>query len=162
MPYRAKVEGMDKLAKMLRELEEKAPRVASAALYVGAGAMQKELARSVQTIRTEPFRYVTEGTRLPSPEEKAVVESGTVGIAKFGKTDDGVDTSVGYSKAGYADLNGKTVPIPKIANAINSGTSFMGKQPFFRKAAKKGEQTASGLIAATIEKNFEKMTEGTK
>ena len=43
-------------------------------------------------------------------------------------------------------LNGKTVPVPMIANAINSGTSFMKKQPFFRKATAR-----TGAAEAAIE-----------
>jgi hypothetical protein len=68
-----------------------------------------------------------------------------------------VNTSVGFRNAGYARLKGKTVPIPKIVNAINSGTSFMPKQPFVRKAARSGANKAMNAMKATIEEAFEKM-----
>ena len=43
-------------------------------------------------------------------------------------------------------------PIGVIANAINSGTSFMKKQPFIRKAVKKATPKAEAAIIATAER----------
>ena len=48
-------------------------------------------------------------------------------------------------------------PIGVIANAINSGTSFMKKQPFIRKAANSGSPKAMAAMKAKIEKAFEDM-----
>ena len=42
-------------------------------------------------------------------------------------------------------------PIGAIANAINSGTSFMAKQPFLRKAFSKSQNAAKAAIEAGIE-----------
>ncbi len=67
-------------------------------------------------------------------------------MAKFRKTGVSVQTSVGYQNAGYASLNGKTKPVPLIANAINSGTSFMQKQPFMRKAFSQSKGPATAAI----------------
>ena len=49
-------------------------------------------------------------------------------------------------------------PIGAVANAINSGTSFMNKQPFIRKASKAGGQKAMNAMKASIEDAFEKIT----
>jgi hypothetical protein len=62
---------------------------------------------------------------------------------------------VGFRSAGYADLNGKTKPIPLIVNSINSGTSFMKKQPFIRKAANSGGKKAMAAMESVIEAEFE-------
>lgn len=102
--------------------------------------------------------------REPSPEERAMLQAaGSAGIAKFEKNGLTVNTRVGFNRSGYAPAQwitkrhkgrtnyrhdgkgtvtqassgagGQNVkPIPVIANAINSGTAFMKKQPFFRKA----------------------------
>ena len=80
------------------------------------------------------------------------------GVARFDKNGTEVNTSVGYRGAGYIDIKGKTKPIPLIVNAINSGTSFMHKQPFIRKAARGGGTKAMGVMKAFIEDAFEKMT----
>lgn len=159
MPYTVKTEGMDELDRMLRALGEKAEGIASGALYEGAGIMADEMEKDAESIRTAPFQYAANGkTRLPSPEEKAVVNgAGKIGIAKFRKEDGDVNTSVGYGTSGYAEMAGKTVPIPLIAASINSGTSFMQRQPFVRKASNRGGKRAMETITETIEKKFEEL-----
>ena len=72
------------------------------------------------------------------------------GVAKFRKNGVSVQTSVGYQNAGYGTINGKTKPVPQIANAINSGTSFMKKQPFMRRAFSQSKGAAEAAIEAGI------------
>lgn len=190
MAYEMKTDGMEDISKMLENLEDAAPRAASRALYRGAGVMRDEIARGIEGIRTAPFKFAKSGeTRLPSPEEKAVLQQAGVGIAKFDKNGTEVGTSVGFSKTGYADVNWKHMsskartnykaqsfkgkgsmttstlkfageyqsgqqnqkPVAVIANAINSGTSFMSKQPFIRKAAKSGENKAVQAMREVLE-----------
>ena len=152
-----KVDGMEEVSALLDRMQERAPAAAASGLYEGAGVMADEVRRGAESIRTAPFHYVRAGTRLPSPEEKAIVTQASAGIAKFSKTGSEVDTSVGFRNAGYAQLKGKTVPIPKIVNAINSGTSFMQKQPFVRKAARAAAPKAMNAIKKRIEAEFEAM-----
>ena len=158
MPYELKVDGMAEISEQLSQLEDAAPRVAALALYDGAGVMADEMKKQANGIKTAPFKYAREGTRLPSPEEKAIVMQASAGIAKFNKDGTEVDTSVGFRNAGYTQLNGKTVPIPVIVNSINSGTSFMQKQPFVRKAASSGGQKAMEAMKKVIEAEFEELT----
>lgn len=152
------VSGMEEISAQLSKLGEQAQSIASKGLYEGAGAMSEEINKEANAIKTAPFHYAVFITREPSPEEKAVVLAGGAGIAKFDKNGAEVNTSVGYAQAGYAELNGKQVPIPKIANAINSGTSFMKKQPFFRRAVSAGSGKASEKIVQKIEKEIEEIT----
>jgi len=56
------------------------------------------------------------------------------------------------SKAGD---NPTMKPIGVIANAINSGTSFMDKQPFFRRAVSRGTKKAKAAIIETAEQMFD-------
>ena len=146
---------------MLEAMAESAPKAAASALYEGAGTMRDEMERQAKQIRTAPFKYASGGdTRLPSPEEKAIVERGAIGVAKFQKDDDGCNTSVGFSRSGYAMLAGRHVPIPLIANSINSGTSFMNKQPFVRKAKTAGGKKAVDVMKKSITEYLEKKTGG--
>ena len=156
MPFEMKVDGMEEISEQLSQLSDSAPAVAAMALYEGAGVMVEAIKKGVESIRTEKFRGKA-GTRLPSPEEKEIVMNATVGIAKFNKNGTEVDTSVGYQNAGYAELGGKTVPVPVIVNAINSGTSFMPKQPFFRKAANGGAKKAMKKMQETVETEWQKL-----
>ena len=159
MPYQMKVDGMTEVSDLLGKLEQQAPAVAAQALYDGAGIMAGEIRKGAESIRTAPFKYAAHGsTRLPSPEEKEIVVAAGAGIAKFDKAGTEVNTSVGYRASGYANLNGKQKPIPQIVNAINSGTSFMGKQPFIRKAASSGSPRAMQAMKDKIEQAFEAIT----
>ena len=159
MPYNVTTAGNDELTQMLESLGDAAQGVASAGLYEGAGVMADAVSRSVRGIDTEPFHYAADGhTRKPSPEEKALLEAAPKGVAKFNKNGTETDTSVGLARSGYAQLAGKTKPIPKIANAINSGTSFMQKQPFFRQAVSQNQQRAQNAIENEIRERLEKIT----
>ena len=154
MAITMQIEGLAQLGEQLSRLGEDAGKVASQGLYEGAGIMAEEIRSGAESIQTAPFHYTVFGTRLPSPEEKAAVLEAGVGIAKFDRNGSEVNTSVGYRNAGYAQVNGKTKPIPQIVNAINSGTSFMQKQPFVRKAATSGAKKAGEAITRTIEQKF--------
>ena len=147
MAFSMDVTGMDELEKKLGQLGEKGKQIAALALYEGAGVVADQVSAAVRGIATEPFYYATGGrTRKPSPEEKALLENAPRGVSKFKKSEVRVETNVGLRNAGYGSIAGKSKPIPLIANAINSGTSFMQRQPFFRKATGK-----SGAAAAAIE-----------
>ena len=151
MSFSIEISGMEDLIAKMGKLENKGRDVASLALYEGAAVVADRVGSAVQGIATEEFRYTKFGTRLPSPEEKALLMNARKGVAKFRKNKNGVNTSVGMQNSGYGDLKGKTKPIPLIANAINSGTSFMKPQPFFRKAV----ETSAGAAEAAIESGIE-------
>lgn len=157
MAYTMKVDGLTEVSEILTQMAEKAPAAASKAVYEGAGIVADEVRSQVGKIHAEPFHYAVFVTREPSLEEKAIVQAAGAGIAKFRKNGSEVETSVGFAKAGYAELKGKMVPIAKIANAINSGTSFMKKQPFMRKAASSGGRKAMDAMKQSIEASFEEL-----
>ena len=151
MGFYMEVSGMEELIAKMGQLEDKGRDVAALGLYEGAAVVADSISSAVHGIATEKFRYTKWGQRLPSPEEKSLLAGARRGVAKFKKSKTNVNTSVGMQNAGYGDLAGKTKPIPVIANAINSGTSFMKPQPFFRQAV---EQSA-GAAAAAIESGIE-------
>ena len=170
MPYYIKTEGMDELIQKLEKAGDRALGVGARALYKGAGVVADAISSGARSIATEPFKYAGGGTkRKPSPEEKAILNAaGAAGIAKFDKNGLSVNTAVGYNLSGYAQVNwnhmsnkartkykikggGNAKPVAVIANAINSGTSFMEKQPFIRKAITKSKGAAQSAMEATIE-----------
>ena len=82
------------------------------------------------------------------------------GIARFDKNGTEVQTSVGYANSGYAILKGRVKPVPMIVNAINSGTSFMQKQPFVRNAARKAKSKTERAMTEVVETAFEAIANG--
>ena len=153
--------GLEELSSMLAELGSEAQNVASGALYDGAGIVANAFKGAVNSIRTEPFRYAAGGRkRKPSPEEKAAL-MGKSGIAKFNKNGSEVDTIIGISgSAGYANVAGKQKAVREIARSINSGTSFMEKQPIFRKAKSSSQNAAKAAIVAKAEEMFDEIING--
>ena len=186
MPFSIKVTGMEEILQSLNNLGEKVYGVAAHGLYKGAGIVADSVSSAIQGIATEPFHYAKNGQkRKPSPEEKAIVMSAKHGIAKFGKTGEKIETSVGYQNSGYAAIpwnhassksrtkykinnKGRAVqskgqkgtsvkPIPVIVNAINSGTSFMQRQPFLTKAFTKSKGAAVAAIESEIKSKLDNM-----
>ena len=157
MAMTVKVDGMETISMMLQNLGDKAEGIASRGLFEGAGIMADEIRKEAAGIRTGPGAS-RESARYATQEEKQIVMNAAAGIAKFKKNGTEVDTSIGFRNAGYAEINGKSVPIPKIENAINSGTSFMHKQPFVRKAANRAKERASEAIRASIEADVNGIT----
>ena len=153
MPYSVQVEGMKEISDMLAKLGDKSTAAAASGLYDGAGVVAGEIQQKAGSISTAPFHYAVFITREPSPEEKEIVQQG-IGIAKFNKNGSEVNTSVGYGNAGYAMLAGKQKAVAQIANAINSGTSFMKKQPFVRNAVASARRKSEEAIVKTIETKF--------
>ena len=152
MAMTIKTVGLDKVMSKLAKLNKDAGKVAAEALYEGAGIIADAFASAANSIRTEPFVY-KKAERLPSPEEKAAI-IGKTGIAKFDANGSEVNTLIGVSgAAGYANIGGKPKAVRLIARSINSGTSFMPKQPVFQKA----KDTARGPAKAAIVKKAEDM-----
>ena len=158
MAYKVSTSGIPKLIDMLKEAGEAAHDIAAESLYEGAGVMADAVSSAVNGIVTEPFQYAAGGhKRLPSPEEKELLENADKGVAKFRDDGASVQTSVGLNATGYGQIKGRTKAIPMIANAINSGTSFMMKQPFYRKAMSQTKGAALSKIEDGIKSRIEKL-----
>ena len=67
----------------------------------------------------------------------------------------GINASSTLRFAGNKEKGQNMKPVGVIANAINSGTSFMTKQPFVRKAVKAGGAKAIQAMKESIERDFD-------
>ena len=159
MAYKISTSGMDDLLGKLQKAGDAAHDIAAAGLYEGAGVMADAVSQAVRSIATEPFRYAAGGRRrLPSPEEKAVLEVAEKGVAHFRDDGGSVNTSVGLNAAGYGTVAGRTKPVGLIANSINSGTSFMSKQPFYRRAQSQSKGQALGKMETKLREEIDKLS----
>lgn len=158
MAMQMTVDGMDELGAMLRKLGDQADYVAKRSLYAGAGIMADGFEKATESIRTEPFRGKKD-MRLPSPEEKNAL-IGRTGIARFNVNGDGADTLVGLSANGYVKLGNTPTAVRLIARTINSGTSFMEKQPVYRKAKTQFSKSASDAIVSKAEQMYNEIING--
>jgi hypothetical protein len=159
MAMSIKTTGIESLERMLQKLGDKAQDIAAEALYDGVDVIADAYTRAAKGIRAEKQsgrRNRTEA-RWPTPEEKEAVQK--IGVARFEKNTDSVDTSVGPSK-GYTTISGKRKAIQLIARSINSGTSFMHKQPVFRQAVSRNRKAAKEKIVSTAEKRINEIING--
>ena len=156
MAMTIKTDGLEDLNKILSELENRTYEVAAAALYEGAGVVADAFAKATNSIRTAPFKG-KRNQRLPSPEEKAMLQ-GKTGIAKFNNTGEEIETLIGVSgAAGYAMLGNTPKAVRLVARSINSGTSFMKKQPVYRNAKAKSQNAAKQAIVNKAEEMFDEI-----
>ena len=160
MAFRMEVTGVSELLQKMDKLGEKGRECASLALYEGARVTADAVSSAVHGIAVKRLKYPAPPgkQRMPSPEEKAVLTGASHGVAKFRKGIANVNTSVGYQNSGYGQINGKSVPVPLIANAINSGTSFMKKQPFMRKAFSQSKGAAQAAIENKLREELDKLS----
>lgn len=159
MAMTMKTEGLTELGEMISQMADRAEDVATGALFDGAAVVADEFRNAVGRIAVEPFRWGTQTKpRYPSPEEKAALQ-GKSGIATFRKNGSEVDTLIGITgSAGYVNIGGKPKAVRLIARSINSGTSFMVKQPVFRRAKSSSTGRAKAAMVAKAEEMLQDMT----
>ena len=105
MPFTLEWSGADELLRKMDRLPDKAAKIAAEALYEGADVMADAVSRAVQGIATEEFHYAKGGeTRMPSPEEKAIVMNQRRGVSKFKNNGTVISTKVGVSSDGYSKI----------------------------------------------------------
>lgn len=157
-------QGLNIELQKMEKLIQAGPAIAAQALYKGAGVLAAEYQKALAGMPTEANRFVQPGDppRHATVAEKNVLLR-SLGIAKFRKDPDSVDTSVGLNNSGYAENirtekypGGK--PVPLIANGINSGSSFIIKYPFKRMAEAAGVKKALAAADAEAQKLLDEVT----
>ena len=150
---KVKATGMDDTLKMLEKMTDDIEPMMKQGVYQGAGVVADTLKGELQSLRTNDKAPKT-GKRLPYPEDKqALVDK--MGIAKI-TTGDVVSTKVGFSGY-YESKSGKQVALPKIANAINAGTSFMEAQPFISRTVKKASKSCVEAMQKQVDDSIKKL-----
>lgn len=134
------LESVNRLSQRMQKFEGDLDEVFGRALYKAAGVVADELKSQAQTIPTQDEDVW--GTRNHprigvTPEQKSRIVS-SMGIAHHRKTGNGVETSVGFKGDGA-----------KYARRVNSGTSYMKKTPFVRRAERAAK--AKAIQAAETE-----------
>lgn len=155
MPGGISTNGTAELEEMLNRLGESAYKVGKAALYEGAKVVADSYTAAVKSIAVSARRWHNEpGGRLPTREER---DSLGIGIAKFQENGlDEVSTIVGVPD-GYTTVNGRQKATKLIARSINSGTSFMKKQPVFRRAATTSRAPAQEAMIRKADEMIEQL-----
>lgn len=159
-----KFEGVDELIAEYQKLEKNTEEMIGKAIYQGAGVVFKSVQQAVESINTDDsHEYGTSDNPKNGPT--SIQKEGlkhSLGIAKM--RNDGGFRNVKIGFDGYNYVKTKTWPKGQpnamVARSIESGTSWMSKQPFMRKAETSAKGRCEQVMADTINKELTKIVKG--
>ena len=148
-------EGVDKYIQQLNKLYGKTDKIIGSAIYEGTAVVMKAVKSAIDGIQTDDSHgYGT--TENPKTGPTSIQKAGlwhSVGIAKM-RNDNGFwNTKIGFDGYNYVKTKRwpQGQPNAMVARSIESGTSFMRKQPFMRKA----EQAAKGPCEKVMQETID-------
>lgn len=152
-------EGVDNLVAQYQKLADNTEQIIGKAIYNGAGVVMKNVKGAVDSLSTDNhFGTAENPTSGPSTIQKIGLQH-SLGIAKM-RNDNGFrNVKIGFD--GYNNVKTKTWPQGQpnsmVARSIESGTSWMSKQPFMRKAEQSSRVPCEMAMAETVDKEIRKI-----
>jgi len=148
---RIEFKGMDAYMQKLEELEVQAEPILRSAVFVGVGIGADAVRSAIEAIPS--------GKTRPGPDGVADYEKQAM-LAGLGTTpienDAGfVNGKIGF--AGYFMHNDRKLPIPMIARAVNSGTSFTNKNTAIKDATRAMKLKVIAEMDRTVHNEIEKI-----
>ena len=152
-------EGVDKLVEQYSKLEKNTDEVIGRAIYEGAAVVMKAVEGAVDGIATDNrFGTAENPVTGPTTIQKIGLQH-ALGIAKM-RNDNGFrNVKIGFD--GYNNVKTKRWPQGQpnamVARSIESGTSWMQKQPFMRKAEQSSRSQCEKVMGETVDKEIQKL-----
>lgn len=163
---KATIQGFDDFLSTIEVVGKNTEDLARRALYSGAGIMADALKTELYSLPTVKesnniFAYGTGEKMRLSEKQKAGLLDG-LGIAPFDVTARGeVQTKVGFQ--GYNEVKTKRYPNGQpnqmIARVVESGSSYMDKNPFIRRTISRTKKQAEEKMREVVEKEMQKEME---
>lgn len=147
-----KVEGMEEFIELLIATDKQTEKMISKSIYPGAKIVADVCKSYLEThIITSEGRHTTKQHYPSKKQKQGLIDS--MGIAKMMRKEGGVfDVKLGFD--GYNEVKTKKYPNGQpnamIARSINSGSSYMRRQPFMDMTIRVSKDRAE----AAIEKKF--------
>jgi len=153
-----KFEGLDKYIEYLRKLDAESDEMIRHAVYNGAGVVADRVRHSINGIRVDD----SHGKKMksgPTTQQKNGLISG-FGISRMQNEDGYVNVHLGFAgrngrkskKRAQAEAN------ITVARNVESGTPWMAKQPFMRKAVNAAKKECEQVMADTLDSEIKKIT----
>ena len=152
-------EGVDKLVEQYSKLEKNTDEVIGRAIYEGAAVVMKAVESAVDGISTDNrFGTAENPVSGPTTIQKIGLQH-ALGIAKM-RNDNGFrNVKIGFD--GYNNVKTKRWPQGQpnmmVARSVESGTSWMQKQPFMRKAEQSSRSQCEKVMGETVDKEIQKL-----
>lgn len=162
---RLSIRGIDDYIAALERLDNQAEETIKTAVYEGAGIIADSIKAGLQSLPIDEGpnglpRFGTPENPLNgvSRRQKADLIN-SMGIAPISRKGLTIDTKIGWD--GYGSVKTKAHPqgVPNVLlmRSIESGTSFMKKNPIVRKSVTKARRSAEEAIKNTIEQKIEEV-----
>ena len=156
-----KFEGVDQLVEQYSKLANNTEQIIGAAIYQGAGVVMSAIQSAVDGITTDNrFGTPDNPTVGPSTLQKIGLKYG-LGIAKM--RNDGGFRNVKIGFDGYNNVKTKTWPQGQpnvlVARSIESGTSWMSKQPFLRPAEQGSRAQCEEAMRKVVDEKIKQIME---
>ena len=146
-------DGINEYLQTLNRLGKEIEWISKKAVYEGAKIIAEEIKNNIEALSTDEVWGTPKKMKAgPTKAEKENIARG-LGIAHMQDNKGTINTKIGYDDAGY-DENNK--PIQMIARSVNSGTSFMKKNPFFEKGVRNSRNKAKQKMIEVAEKELGK------
>lgn len=150
-----KVEGMEEYIRQLEALGQNTDESIKRAVYVGAGIVADSAKAALNGIITDDDAHKKDGEirRGPTSEEKASLISG-FGLSKMRNDNGYINTKLGFHGKNVNGLNNSGV-----ARQIESGTSWMAKQPVISRAINSSRARCEQAMADAFDNEIKKIVD---
>lgn len=157
-----KFEGVDDLVAQYEKIANNSMDVIGKAIYKGAGVVMKAVTSAVDGLGTDNrFGTPENMTTGPSTIQKIGLQQ-SLGITPMRADGDFWNVKIGFD--GYNSVKTKRWPQGQpnsmVARSVESGTSWMAKQPFMRKAESGAKAPCEKIMAETVDKEIQKIVKG--
>lgn len=157
-----KFEGVDDLIAQYEKIGGNTEKVIGTAIYKGAGVVMNKVEAAVDGISTDN-RFGT--TDRPNTGPSTIQKLGLIhslGITPMRKDGDYYNVKIGFD--GYNNVKTKAWPQGQpnsmVARAVESGTSWMTKQPFMRRAESAAKSPCEQAMAYVVDEEIKKLMKG--
>lgn len=157
---RFQFEGIDDYIAQLEKIYKDTDQIIGSAIYQGANVVMKSVVSAIEGLTTDD-RYGTPENKTAGPttyQKEGLRRS--IGIAKLRKDGNFWNVKIGFD--GYNGIHTKTWPNGQpnamVARSVESGTSWMNKQPFMRRAESSSRVKCEQAMANQIDKEITKRT----
>lgn len=152
-------EGVDKLIAQYQKLDKNTDKVIGKAIYNGAGVVMKNVEKAVGGISTDNrFGTAENPVNGPTTIQKIGLQK-ALGIARMRNDNGFYNVKIGFD--GYNSVKTKRWPSGQpnamVARSIESGTSWMTKQPFMRKAEQASKSQCEHVMSETVDIEIKKI-----
>ena len=154
-------EGVDKLIQQYQKLEVDTEKVIGSAIYEGTAVVMGAIKSAIDGIQTDDSHGfgTAENPKIgPTSIQKAGLWH-SVGIAKM-RNDNGFwNTKIGFDGYNYVKTKRwpQGQPNAMVARSIESGTSWMKKQPFMRKAEQSARSRCEKVMREEVDRKVKEL-----